>query len=80
MLELYLFNLHCILCPFVQAHEVLSIGKVASIQQNHKNIDSVKKGQAGGGAAVKIECPQLWNAKDGWETFHCTGWAVQQGK
>lgn len=36
---------------------VTSLGKVASIEQNHKSVELVKKGQAPGGVAVKIECP-----------------------
>ncbi|ODQ50979.1 hypothetical protein SAICODRAFT_96010 [Saitoella complicata NRRL Y-17804] len=35
--------------------EVISLGNVTSIESNHKSVDVVKKGQAGGGVAVKIE-------------------------
>lgn len=39
-----------------QAREIITLGKVTSIEQNHKSVDLVKKGGAGGGVAVKIEC------------------------
>lgn len=35
----------------------MGLGKVTSIEQNHKAIDVVKRGQAAGGVAIKIECP-----------------------
>ncbi|KAL0083146.1 P-loop containing nucleoside triphosphate hydrolase protein [Phycomyces blakesleeanus] len=38
------------------AREINTLGKVTSIEMNHKSIDIVKKGQAGGGVAIKIEC------------------------
>ncbi|CAG8609948.1 6754_t:CDS:10 [Paraglomus brasilianum] len=43
--------------------EILNLGRVVSIQQNHKNIDMVRKGQASGGVAVKIECPSYETPK-----------------
>ncbi|KAG9287698.1 hypothetical protein G9A89_004101 [Geosiphon pyriformis] len=39
------------------AREVISLGKVTSMHQNHKSIEVLKKGQGGGGVAIKIECP-----------------------
>ncbi|KAI8084405.1 uncharacterized protein B0P05DRAFT_585694 [Gilbertella persicaria] len=39
-----------------QAREVITLGKVTSIEQNHKTVESVKKGGAGAGVAIKIEC------------------------
>jgi len=30
---------------------------VTSIEQNHKPIEKVKRGQVSGGVAIKIECP-----------------------
>ncbi|CAG8563407.1 9755_t:CDS:10 [Ambispora leptoticha] len=43
--------------PTTNARETIGLGRVVSIEQNHKAIESVKKGQAGGGVAIKIECP-----------------------
>ncbi|KAG0166588.1 hypothetical protein DFQ28_009957 [Apophysomyces sp. BC1034] len=43
--------------------EVITLGKVTSIEQNHKTLEIVKKGQAGGGVAIKIECAVYENAK-----------------
>ncbi|KAK4517284.1 DNA cross-link repair protein PSO2/SNM1 [Mucor velutinosus] len=42
--------------PETQAREVVTLGKVTSIEQNHKSMEMVKKGGAGGGVAIKIEC------------------------
>jgi translation initiation factor 5B len=42
--------------PETQAREIITLGKITSIEQNHKSIEIVKKGGAGGGVAVKIEC------------------------
>ncbi|GAA5816980.1 hypothetical protein MFLAVUS_010515 [Mucor flavus] len=39
-----------------QAREIITLGKVTSIEQNHKTMEQVKKGGAGGGVAIKIEC------------------------
>ncbi|KAG2194418.1 hypothetical protein INT47_003129 [Mucor saturninus] len=39
-----------------QQREVITLGKVTSIEQNHKTMEQVKKGGAGGGVAIKIEC------------------------
>lgn len=33
------------------------------MEQNHKSVEMVKKGQAGGGVAIKIECPVYENPK-----------------
>ncbi len=35
--------------------EIIPLGKITSIEINHKTMDVVKKAQIGGGAAVKIE-------------------------
>ncbi|RKP24453.1 P-loop containing nucleoside triphosphate hydrolase protein, partial [Syncephalis pseudoplumigaleata] len=43
--------------PETKAKEIITLGKVTSIEQNHKSVDLVKKGQAAAGVAVKIECP-----------------------
>ncbi|KAI7902261.1 uncharacterized protein BX663DRAFT_487049 [Cokeromyces recurvatus] len=42
--------------PETQAREVITLGKVTSMEQNHKPLEIVKKGGAGAGVAVKIEC------------------------
>ncbi|KAI9218279.1 P-loop containing nucleoside triphosphate hydrolase protein [Blastocladiella britannica] len=41
----------------------ITIGKVTSIEMNHKPVQVVKKGQSGGGVAVKIECPSYETPK-----------------
>ncbi|CAG8497206.1 7117_t:CDS:10 [Ambispora gerdemannii] len=43
--------------PATNARETIGLGKVASIEQNHKAVEVVKKGQVGGGVAIKLECP-----------------------
>ncbi|CAO3592993.1 unnamed protein product [Absidia cylindrospora] len=42
--------------PDTKEKETITLGKVTSIEQNHKTLDIVKRGQAGGGVAIKIEC------------------------
>ncbi|KAI8342798.1 hypothetical protein BC941DRAFT_344964 [Chlamydoabsidia padenii] len=42
--------------PETKVRETITLGKVTSIEQNHKTLEIVKKGQAGGGVAIKIEC------------------------
>ncbi|KAG1057763.1 hypothetical protein G6F43_000406 [Rhizopus delemar] len=42
--------------PETQAREIITLGKVTSMEQNHKTVDAVKKGQAGAGVAIKVEC------------------------
>ncbi|KAI8328472.1 hypothetical protein EDC96DRAFT_489954 [Choanephora cucurbitarum] len=42
--------------PETQLREVVTLGKVTSIEQNHKTVEAVKKGGAGAGVAIKIEC------------------------
>ncbi|KAJ1927164.1 eukaryotic translation initiation factor 5B [Tieghemiomyces parasiticus] len=49
--------------PETKTHTVVPLGKVTSIEQNHKSLDMVKKGQAAGGVAIKIECPVYETAK-----------------
>ncbi|KAF7722284.1 hypothetical protein EC973_003468 [Apophysomyces ossiformis] len=42
--------------PETNTREIVTLGKVTSMEQNHKALEIVKKGQAGGGVAIKIEC------------------------
>ena len=49
--------------PVTKAKEVVTLGKVSSMEMNHKAVDAVKKGHAGGGVAIKIECPVYENPK-----------------
>lgn len=41
--------------PTTQKKEIVDLGKVTSLEINHKPFDIVKKSQSGGGVAVKIE-------------------------
>ncbi|KAG2345013.1 hypothetical protein BDR05DRAFT_998624 [Suillus weaverae] len=41
--------------PTTQKKEIIDLGKVTSLEINHKSFDIVKKSQSGGGVAVKIE-------------------------
>ncbi|OMJ27472.1 Eukaryotic translation initiation factor 5B, partial [Smittium culicis] len=43
--------------PETKAREVVSLGKVTSMEINHKTVTVVKRGEAGAGVAIKIECP-----------------------
>ncbi|KAJ1960180.1 eukaryotic translation initiation factor 5B, partial [Dispira parvispora] len=43
--------------PETKERKPLSIGKVTSIEQNHKTVERVKRNQYPGGVAIKIECP-----------------------
>ncbi|KAL7747163.1 eukaryotic translation initiation factor 5B [Sorochytrium milnesiophthora] len=45
------------LCVVNSDNEMVPLGKVTSIEMNHKPLEIVKRGQAGGGVAIKIECP-----------------------
>ncbi|KAG0241673.1 hypothetical protein BGW41_005548 [Actinomortierella wolfii] len=49
--------------PETKAKEVVYLGKITSMEQNHKSVETVKKGQSGGGVAIKIECAVYENAK-----------------
>ncbi|CAI2183895.1 13279_t:CDS:10 [Funneliformis geosporum] len=49
--------------PTTNQREIISLGKVSSMEQNHKTVEIVKKGQAGGGIAIKIECAIYENPK-----------------
>ncbi|KAK7471227.1 eukaryotic translation initiation factor 5B [Stygiomarasmius scandens] len=49
--------------PTTQKREVIDLGKVTSLEINHKSHDVVKKSQAGGGVAVKIEHAVYQSAK-----------------
>ncbi|KAI0276147.1 hypothetical protein BGY98DRAFT_987638 [Russula aff. rugulosa BPL654] len=49
--------------PATGAKEIIELGKITSLEINHKNMDLVKKSQAGGGVAVKIEHAVYQSAK-----------------
>ncbi|KIK55367.1 hypothetical protein GYMLUDRAFT_76583 [Collybiopsis luxurians FD-317 M1] len=49
--------------PTTQKKEIIDLGKVTSLEINHKSMDVVKKSQAGGGVAVKIEHAVYQSAK-----------------
>lgn len=49
--------------PETKEREVTTLGKVTSIEQNHKTLEMVKKGGGGGGVAIKIEQPVYENSK-----------------
>jgi len=49
--------------PETQKKEIISLGKITSLEINHKAFDVVKKSQAGAGVAVKIEHAVYESAK-----------------
>jgi len=49
--------------PVTGKKEIIELGKITSLEINHKNQDLVKKSQAGGGVAVKIEHAVYQSAK-----------------
>jgi translation initiation factor 5B len=49
--------------PTTGAKEIIELGKITSLEINHKNMEIVKKSQAGGGVAVKIEHAVYQSAK-----------------
>ncbi|TCD69173.1 hypothetical protein EIP91_008469 [Steccherinum ochraceum] len=49
--------------PETQKKEIIELGKITSLEINHKTQDVVKKSQAGGGVAVKIEHAVYQSAK-----------------
>lgn len=49
--------------PTTGAKEIIELGKITSLEINHKSIELVKKSQAGGGVAVKIEHAVYQSAK-----------------
>ncbi|KAF9209286.1 hypothetical protein BGZ49_005350 [Haplosporangium sp. Z 27] len=49
--------------PETKAKEIVYLGKITSMEQNHKQVEMVKKGNSGGGVAIKIECAVYENAK-----------------
>jgi len=49
--------------PETKKKEIISLGKVSSLEINHKTFDVVKRSQAGGGVAVKIEHASYESAK-----------------
>ncbi|KAI7850114.1 P-loop containing nucleoside triphosphate hydrolase protein [Circinella umbellata] len=54
----------CVVRPNAEGvREIHTIGKVTSIEKDHKTMDVVKKGAAGAGVAIKIEQPVHENPK-----------------
>ncbi|KAI8984932.1 hypothetical protein BD414DRAFT_523018 [Trametes punicea] len=49
--------------PETQKKEIIDLGKITSLEINHKSYDIVKKSQAGGGVAIKIEHAVYQSAK-----------------
>ncbi|KAN0140215.1 hypothetical protein V8E53_002111 [Lactarius tabidus] len=49
--------------PATGAKEIIELGKITSLEINHKNMEIVKRSQAGGGVAVKIEHAVYQSAK-----------------
>ncbi|KAJ6463233.1 hypothetical protein C8R47DRAFT_1238517 [Mycena vitilis] len=49
--------------PTTQKKEIIDLGKITSLEINHKTQDMVKKSQAGAGVAVKIEHAVYQSAK-----------------
>ena len=49
--------------PTTKAKEIVCLGKITSMEQNHKQVELVKKGASGGGVAIKIECAVYENPK-----------------
>ncbi|KAI0751738.1 hypothetical protein C8Q80DRAFT_1159100 [Daedaleopsis nitida] len=49
--------------PETQKKEIIDLGKITSLEINHKSYDIIKKSQAGGGVAVKIEHAVYQSAK-----------------
>ncbi|KAF9350198.1 hypothetical protein BGX26_011594 [Mortierella sp. AD094] len=49
--------------PETKAKDIVYLGKITSMEQNHKQVEVVKKGGSGGGVAIKIECAVYENAK-----------------
>ncbi|KAI0253045.1 hypothetical protein BJV78DRAFT_1281146 [Lactifluus subvellereus] len=49
--------------PATGAKEIIELGKITSLEINHKSMELVKKTQAGGGVAVKIEHAVYQSAK-----------------
>ncbi|KAJ1943716.1 eukaryotic translation initiation factor 5B, partial [Linderina macrospora] len=43
--------------PETKTREIINLGKVSSMEINHKQVDIVRKGEAGAGVAVRIDCP-----------------------
>ncbi|KAF8259895.1 hypothetical protein EI94DRAFT_1613470 [Lactarius quietus] len=49
--------------PATGAKEIIELGKITSLEINHKSMELIKKSQAGGGVAVKIEHAVYQSAK-----------------
>ncbi|KAK9332130.1 hypothetical protein V1520DRAFT_305156 [Lipomyces starkeyi] len=43
--------------PATQMRQVMQLGRVISLEVNHKSVDIVKKGQAQGGVAMRLDTP-----------------------
>ncbi|KAK7204408.1 fun12p [Myxozyma melibiosi] len=43
--------------PATQMRQVMTLGRVVSLEVNHKSVDIVKKGQAQGGVAMRLDSP-----------------------
>jgi translation initiation factor 5B len=56
--------------PETKKREIISLGKITSLEINKKNKDVVKKSEVGGGVAVKIEHAAHESAKQFGR--HCT--------
>ncbi|KAJ1667812.1 eukaryotic translation initiation factor 5B [Coemansia sp. RSA 1813] len=49
--------------PETKVREIVSLGKVASMEINHKHMDTVRRGESGAGVAIRIECAAYESAK-----------------
>ncbi|KAF8924097.1 P-loop containing nucleoside triphosphate hydrolase protein [Dissophora ornata] len=49
--------------PETKAKDIVYLGKITSMEMNHKQVETVRKGGSGGGVAIKIECAVYENAK-----------------
>ncbi|KAJ2548888.1 eukaryotic translation initiation factor 5B, partial [Coemansia sp. RSA 1933] len=49
--------------PETKVRETVSLGKVVSMEINHKHMDIVRKGESGAGVAIRIECASYENPK-----------------
>ncbi|EXX55781.1 Fun12p [Rhizophagus irregularis DAOM 197198w] len=49
--------------PVTNQREIITLGKVTSMEQNHKATEIAKKGHTGAGIAIKIECAVYESSK-----------------
>ncbi|KAJ2654946.1 eukaryotic translation initiation factor 5B [Coemansia sp. RSA 1200] len=49
--------------PETKVREIVSLGKVVSMEKNHKHMDIVRKGESAGGVAIRIDCASYENPK-----------------